>query len=167
MPLKQQYVSVLAVLVVVATTGALWNIDAYRSGLEQSATSVEPGVSGGLTGPARVSSLADTTTPSGVNATVTEARAVPASGTPEPARSTAASATSTLEPVAKDAEPATPLTTPPRTGTSPSATPTPRPDFDGDGIPDAVDRCPTRAETRNGFRDGDGCPDVVATSGAS
>ena len=40
-------------------------------------------------------------------------------------------------------------------------------DYDGDGIPDSTDRCPTRPETANGFRDGDGCPDVVATTGAS
>ncbi|MFB6184692.1 MAG: thrombospondin type 3 repeat-containing protein [Haloarculaceae archaeon] len=40
-------------------------------------------------------------------------------------------------------------------------------DYDGDGVPDATDRCPTRPETTNGFQDGDGCPDVVATTGAS
>lgn len=40
-------------------------------------------------------------------------------------------------------------------------------DYDGDGIDDSTDRCPTRPETDNGFRDADGCPDVVATTGAS
>lgn len=40
-------------------------------------------------------------------------------------------------------------------------------DFDGDGVADASDHCPTRPETENGFRDGDGCPDVVTTTGAS
>jgi len=40
-------------------------------------------------------------------------------------------------------------------------------DYDGDGVDDAADRCPTRPETTNGFRDADGCPDVVATTGAS
>ncbi|MFB6107912.1 MAG: hypothetical protein ABEJ82_03600 [Haloplanus sp.] len=40
-------------------------------------------------------------------------------------------------------------------------------DYDGDGIVDARDDCPTRPETRNGFRDDDGCPDVAATTGAS
>jgi hypothetical protein len=40
-------------------------------------------------------------------------------------------------------------------------------DYDGDGIGDATDRCPTRPETTNGFQDEDGCPDVVATTGAS
>ena len=40
-------------------------------------------------------------------------------------------------------------------------------DYDGDGISDSTDRCPTRPETTNGFQDGDGCPDVVATTGAS
>ena len=40
-------------------------------------------------------------------------------------------------------------------------------DWDGDGVADARDACPTRPETTNGFQDGDGCPDVVATTGAS
>lgn len=40
-------------------------------------------------------------------------------------------------------------------------------DYDGDGINDATDRCPTRPESTNGFQDGDGCPDVVETTGAS
>lgn len=40
-------------------------------------------------------------------------------------------------------------------------------DYDGDGISDSEDECPTRPETQNGFQDGDGCPDVVATTGAS
>lgn len=40
-------------------------------------------------------------------------------------------------------------------------------DYDGDGVADATDDCPTRPETANGFRDGDGCPDVVTTTGAS
>lgn len=40
-------------------------------------------------------------------------------------------------------------------------------DYDGDGISDSTDKCPTRPETENGFQDSDGCPDVVATTGAS
>ncbi|MDY6775413.1 MAG: hypothetical protein SV253_04960 [Halobacteria archaeon] len=40
-------------------------------------------------------------------------------------------------------------------------------DYDGDGITDASDRCPTRPETQNGFEDSDGCPDIVTTTGAS
>jgi outer membrane protein OmpA-like peptidoglycan-associated protein len=32
-------------------------------------------------------------------------------------------------------------------------------DSDGDGIPDAVDKCPNEPETYNGFEDEDGCPD--------
>jgi hypothetical protein len=40
-------------------------------------------------------------------------------------------------------------------------------DYDGDGIDDGRDRCPTRRETANGFQDDDGCPDVVVTTGAS
>lgn len=36
----------------------------------------------------------------------------------------------------------------------------PPPDQDGDGIPDADDRCPTQAETTNGVFDLDGCPDT-------
>ncbi|MEZ4454386.1 MAG: OmpA family protein [Nannocystaceae bacterium] len=34
-------------------------------------------------------------------------------------------------------------------------------DADGDGIVDAVDRCPDDPETRNGFEDVDGCPDAI------
>ncbi|MFC6756297.1 thrombospondin type 3 repeat-containing protein [Halomicroarcula sp. GCM10025894] len=40
-------------------------------------------------------------------------------------------------------------------------------DYDGDGINDSADKCPTRPETKNGFQDADGCPDVVETTGAS
>ena len=40
-------------------------------------------------------------------------------------------------------------------------------DWDGDGIRDGRDVCPTRPETTNGFQDDDGCPDLVATTGAS
>ena len=40
-------------------------------------------------------------------------------------------------------------------------------DYDGDGINDSNDECPTRAESPNGFQDSDGCPDVVETTGAS
>ena len=40
-------------------------------------------------------------------------------------------------------------------------------DYDGDGVNDSTDRCPTRSESANGFQDADGCPDVVETTGAS
>lgn len=40
-------------------------------------------------------------------------------------------------------------------------------DYDGDGIADEADQCPTRPETDNGFQDADGCPDIVETTGAS
>jgi len=53
------------------------------------------------------------------------------------------------------------------TAAASTATRTPGPDYDGDGIPDAQDVCPTRPETFNGFKDGDGCPDVVTTTRAS
>jgi OmpA-OmpF porin, OOP family len=33
-------------------------------------------------------------------------------------------------------------------------------DSDGDGLPDAQDRCPSAAEDKDGFEDGDGCPDL-------
>jgi hypothetical protein len=32
-------------------------------------------------------------------------------------------------------------------------------DADGDGVPDAEDRCPNDPEDRDGYKDGDGCPD--------
>jgi len=34
-------------------------------------------------------------------------------------------------------------------------------DQDNDGIFDANDKCPTKAETKNGYQDEDGCPDVL------
>jgi len=34
-------------------------------------------------------------------------------------------------------------------------------DTDGDGFNDDVDKCPSEAETRNGFEDNDGCPDQM------
>lgn len=40
-------------------------------------------------------------------------------------------------------------------------------DWDGDGIPDAIDACPARPERFNGFQDQDGCPDIVTTTRAS
>lgn len=40
-------------------------------------------------------------------------------------------------------------------------------DYDGDGLRDDADVCPTRPETDNGIQDDDGCPEVVATTGAS
>jgi hypothetical protein len=36
------------------------------------------------------------------------------------------------------------------------------PDSDHDGVAGAADRCPDRAEDRNGFEDDDGCPDPTA-----
>jgi outer membrane protein OmpA-like peptidoglycan-associated protein len=33
------------------------------------------------------------------------------------------------------------------------------PDADDDGVPDATDQCPNKAEDRDGFQDDDGCPD--------
>ncbi len=38
--------------------------------------------------------------------------------------------------------------------------PPPPPDFDRDGVPDALDRCPQRAEDLDGFADSDGCPEL-------
>jgi outer membrane protein OmpA-like peptidoglycan-associated protein len=35
-----------------------------------------------------------------------------------------------------------------------------RPDRDGDGIPDDVDKCPDQPEDKDGFQDDDGCPDL-------
>ena len=40
-------------------------------------------------------------------------------------------------------------------------------DYDGDGINDSADTCPTRQESANGYQDSDGCPDIVETTGAS
>jgi OmpA-OmpF porin, OOP family len=45
--------------------------------------------------------------------------------------------------------------------------PDPNADDDGDGIPNGVDKCPTAAETFNGWQDADGCPDEVPPEIAS
>lgn len=139
MNVKQHYITVVAIFLVVATTGALWNIGAYRVSLERPAADSAPGGTSVPMGPV-------TATPSGSTPT------------------TSAPTNATTQPAAKVAEPATSATP---TATATPATATPAPDYDGDGIPDGPDRCPTRPETFNGYKDGDGCPDVVATSGAS
>jgi Ca-activated chloride channel homolog len=51
------------------------------------------------------------------------------------------------------------LAAPPRAVVGHAATAVNGPDRDGDGIPDAHDRCPDEPETYNGFEDDDGCPD--------
>ncbi len=38
-------------------------------------------------------------------------------------------------------------------------------DRDGDGVPDAKDKCPDQRETYNGYQDEDGCPDDPDTDG--
>jgi outer membrane protein OmpA-like peptidoglycan-associated protein len=40
-------------------------------------------------------------------------------------------------------------------------------DKDGDGIPDAADKCPDDPETKNGYRDDDGCPDLASQAPAA
>ena len=50
-----------------------------------------------------------------------------------------------------------------RVGGPRKVTPTvqiPMADKDGDGIPDDKDKCPDRAEDKDGFEDQDGCPDI-------
>lgn len=94
----------------------------------------------------------------------------------ESASSTSASAQAPLFTtiVADDATTAAPITSAPATA-SPQFVPPPQqqqprpqlgrhkqpqlPDFDSDGVPDGVDRCPRAPETVNGFQDDDGCPD--------
>ncbi|MFB6129265.1 MAG: hypothetical protein ABEJ28_00395 [Salinigranum sp.] len=158
---KRTYITALALIVLVAPLGTMWDISQYRTSLEHPATAG--------------------------NAVDAGSQVTPASSTPgAPSRAAAApSPASTPAPAAKDAErsppvshsptPVSPVEDPATGGSSsasasptPSATATAAPDYDGDGIPDAVDRCPTRPETVNGFRDRDGCPDSVVTkTGAS
>jgi outer membrane protein OmpA-like peptidoglycan-associated protein len=53
----------------------------------------------------------------------------------------------------------TPPPPPPAAPVEPPPASPPPPDLDGDGVPDASDRCPGVEEDRDGVRDEDGCPD--------
>lgn len=79
---------------------------------------------------------------------------------PAPAAATVDIAPAAVAVAAPEASESSPVSRPARV--APSRTPTPRgtgPDLDGDGIPDASDRCPDVAEDRDGFQDADGCPE--------
>lgn len=161
-------VTVVAVCVLVLSGAAVWNVSAYRAEQRVESMQADPvgqtlvdqgeaatppsaaqsGAANGSVaadGPADQTTAVqagDETTPTGASDPTTGSTTVQA----EPARRTT------------DAQAAT------TTGQRQPRTPQ---DYDGDGIPDAEDRCPTRPETMNGFQDGDGCPDVVETTGAS
>jgi outer membrane protein OmpA-like peptidoglycan-associated protein len=60
-----------------------------------------------------------------------------------------------------------PPATPARAAAGPSQGRVPPRDADGDGIPDADDKCPDDPETRNGYQDDDGCPDLAPQAPAS
>ena len=59
-----------------------------------------------------------------------------------------------LEVVLHDTHPAAPPPPPPAPAPAPKMS-----DRDGDGIPDALDKCPDEPEDKDGFEDDDGCPD--------
>jgi outer membrane protein OmpA-like peptidoglycan-associated protein len=59
-----------------------------------------------------------------------------------------------LEVVLHDTHPATAPPPPPAAAVTPTMS-----DRDGDGIPDALDKCPDEPEDKDGFEDDDGCPD--------
>lgn len=52
----------------------------------------------------------------------------------------------------------------PQQPTCPGSPGCPPQDDDGDGIPNEQDKCPSEAETVNGFQDEDGCPDTITKS---
>lgn len=60
--------------------------------------------------------------------------------------------------------PARPEPAPPPAVIPPAVAAASQSDSDHDGVPDAMDQCPTQAETMNGFQDADGCPDAVPES---
>lgn len=151
--MSRETITLAAIVVVLLTVAGVWSIHASRADLASpeaqigSTTAVQ-------TRPATTPSAvvpADPRPPSAADSPATAAIAT----TPDPPTSTPFRA-----PEAERMSPPTP---------SPTATAasTRSRDYDGDGIPDTRDRCPTRPERPNGFQDDDGCPDVVTTTGAS
>ncbi len=72
------------------------------------------------------------------------------------------------QPAERATSAARPTEPPPGVGSAPATAPASRPvaadpqaaaDSDGDGIPDAQDKCPNQPEDRDGYQDEDGCPD--------
>lgn len=144
-------VTVLALCVVVAGMGVVWQVDAVKTAQE----SVEAVPATTPDTPAPTPQASEHNLPG------------------EPSQSSGTPNTS-LRPRAREAEPA--ATGDPSVATTGSPTAatsdaqsgaTTPPDYDDDGISDATDQCPTRPETVNGFQDRDGCPDVVKKTGAS
>lgn len=81
----------------------------------------------------------------------------------EPAPSGAPNATAPP----RSATPATPSAPKNATTTTVAAKAALPADRDGDRVPDATDRCPTKPETFNGFADQDGCPDAITRTRTS
>jgi len=98
-----------------------------------------------------------------------DAPAAPASATPAPttpapaAPAPAAPAPAALAPAVASAPSAPALPAPPAPKPSPWYIQAllPTLDRDGDGVVDSQDKCPSEAETKNGFQDADGCPDQL------
>lgn len=142
MPTHKLTVTVLALCVVVAGMGVVWQVNDVKTAQESVETT--PPVA------------ADTSTPTPhAGARNSSSKTSRSSGT----------ADGGVGARAREAEPAT--TGDPSAASDTRAGSTTPPDYDDDGISDATDQCPTRPETVNGFRDQDGCPDVVKQTGAS
>ena len=149
-------ITVAALCVLAVTAGAVWTVSAQKADQEMAeqqataepappSTPVDP--DSGARAPAIASQESQGDTDAATPTSPDEQTKVRTSRAAKPADRT----TPVDEPTATEATPRTQQ----------------QRDYDGDGIPDARDRCPRRSERYNNHKDGDGCPDVVTTTGAS
>lgn len=148
MSTRELLITAVAIIVLLASMGAVWGIDQYKSDQQLEA---------------KKATLVENHYETPANPKQYRIVIVKASERDQPASEVP---TTPLETEGQSPEGGQSRSS--TTTSSSRRTPTQTADFDDDGIPDASDRCPTRPETMNGFQDGDGCPDVVETStGAS
>lgn len=159
-----RYVTLVAVVVLVLTLPLTWQIvdvRAAQAGVGQQPPLVQQGT------PTPRTASAEELTPQGTPPHDASSQVTSPHDTPSQASSP--HDTPSQVPSPHDTPSQTPAVQSPTPQAPARQEPTPRTpaDYDGDGIDDGTDRCPTRPETVNGFQDGDGCPDIVTTTRAS